>query len=337
MDNVKTLLKKYFHLIIGKTKEVREDGNALIFLVFLVLATCFWILNALQKDNYITEVRYPVSFINDSKSELVTGAIERNLELKIRGGGFKVLPYHLKQQFESEPIELSNLRRVTIDGVTGAYLNSVEYFKLIEDQLAIGIELVSVSPDTLFIPLMEKISKRVPVIVDAQVSFDQQCQFSGDITVQPDSIIVSGPQNIIDTISFVRTKPQNYEEVADTLVRNIQLVSSDLVDLEQNRVVITIPVEPFTEAFSLVSVKAVNLPDSLVFKSFPPEIEVSYHIGLSRPLYRSSQFNATVDFSTVDLNNLPTRLKLWMSDFPKDIHNMNYSPLFVEYLLEKKE
>jgi len=336
MDNVKSLLKKYFHLITGKTKEIREDKNALIFLVFLFLSTCFWILNALQEDNYTTEVNYPVRFSNFNDTELVNGNLKRNLTLKIKGGGFAILKYHLKDQFLIESIDVSELQRVEMNGSTGAILSVKDYYKRIENKLANGMELVGVTPDTLFVPLMKKTTKKLPVKVDVTVTFAQQCQYSGLISVKPDSITVSGPESILDSLTFITTKPVAYEELSDTLVRNVVLVEQEMVEMEQKRVVVTIPVEPFTEAFVMVPVHALNLPDSLVLKSFPSEIKVSYHIGLSRELLRPSDFNVNVDFASVDIENPPSRLKLKLNEQPEHINNMTYAPLFVEYLLEKR-
>ena len=335
MDKVKKLLDKYLQRIIGKTKEVREDGNALIFLVFLFLAACFWVLNALQKDDYITEVNFPVRFTNVGANEIVKGSLNRDLIVKVRGGGFTVLR-HISQRFSAEAIDISTLRRVNIDGVDGAYINSSEYYKLIEGKLAVGLELISISPDTLFIPLIEKKSKKVPVKVEAEVTFEQQCQLSGVITVEPDSILISGAEDRLNTIDFISTKALAFEKLSDTIVRNVLLEKDDNIDFNTKRVVVTIPVEPFTEANLLVPIDALNLPDSIELKSFPPEVNISYHIGLSRRLYTIGDFKASIDFTNIDLENLPRRLKVKINEFPEEIHNMAYQPVFVEYLLERK-
>jgi len=337
MDNIKAQLKKYLQLIIGKTKEVREDGNALIFLVFLFLSACFWVLNALQKDDYTTEVNFPVRFVNVSDNELVKGSLKRDLVLKIKGGGFKILPYHLRQQFSPSSIDVSQLQRVSINGIEGAYINARDHYKLIEGKLAVGLELVSISPDTLFIPIIEKKSKKLPVKVVAQLDFDQQCQLSGDIMVNPDSVVVTGAESVLDSLEYVSTKAMVFEKLKDTIVRNIVLEKSSNVELAHKRVNVTIPVEPFTEANVNVPIKAINLPDSLVLKAFPSDVKVAYHLGLSRPLFKSSDFNAIIDFSLIDINDLPRRLKVKINTFPQEINSMSYHPVFIEYLLERKE
>ncbi|MBS2213757.1 YbbR-like domain-containing protein [Carboxylicivirga mesophila] len=336
MENIKALLTKYLQQIIGKTKEVRDDKNALIFLVFLFLSACFWVLNALQKDNYTTEVSYPIKFVNVGEDEIINGSARRELNLKIKGGGFKILNYLTRHKVSAKGVDISGLRRISLDGVTGAYINSNDYFKLIEDELVVGIELVSITPDTLFIPLLKKQSKILPVKVVADYSFAQQCQLSGPIAVQPDSVTVSGAAQVLDSIEYIQTRPLKFEKLADTIVRNVALEKSDNLELSAKRVVVTLPVEPFTEANVMVPIKALNLPDSLQLKTFPSEVNISYHLGLSRPLYLARDFNVSIDFSSIDLKQPPRRLKVRVSDYPGNAQNMSYQPLFVEYLLERK-
>ncbi|MBK3519354.1 CdaR family protein [Carboxylicivirga marina] len=337
MDKAKTLFDKYLKLIKGKTKEVREDGNALIFLVFLFLAACFWVLNALQKDDYTTEVKFPVKFVNVQDDEIVSGSLKRDLTLKIKGGGFKILPYHLSQRFSAEAIDITNLRRIKVNDVNGAYLNSKEYFKLIEGKLAVGLELVNISPDTLFVPVKQKKSKMLPVRVNASVTYEEQCQLSGPISILPDSVMVSGAEEVLDSLDAIYTKALVYENLSDTITRNVLLDKGEQIELKTKRVVVTIPVEPFTEASISVPIEAINLPDDIELKSFPSAVNISYHIGLSRPLFSTLDFKASIDFSNIDLNNLPRRLKVKINDSPSEVHNMTYQPMFVEYLLERKE
>ncbi|WP_430810112.1 MULTISPECIES: YbbR-like domain-containing protein [unclassified Carboxylicivirga] len=336
MDNIQALLKKYIQFITKKTRELREDRNALIFLVFLLLSACFWVLNALRKDDYTTEVSYPVRFVNVGEDEIVKGSLKRDLHLRIRGGGFKILPYHLRQQFTATAIDISALSRVNVDGVDGAYLNSIDYFKLIEGKLAVGVELEAIMPDTLFIPLIAKERKKLPVKVVADYSFERQCQLSGSIKVSPDSVMVAGAGDVLDTLSYIPTRPLFFENLSDTIVRNVQLDVNPSLELSKRRVVVTLPVEPYTEARINVPIKSLNLPDSVDLKTFPPAIEVSYHIGLTRPLFQVNDFAATIDFASIRFDDLPRRLKVRVQRAPEDIQNMSFRPVFVEYLLEKK-
>ncbi len=335
MDKIQALVGRYIKYIQARIKELREDKNALIFLFFLFLSTIFWILNALSKDNYTSDLQYPIRISNDNKNELIIGDVRRDLTLKVRGGGFSILNYHLNEKFLTQTIDLTGLPRVKVQDVDGVIISTKEYQSRIEGKLATGMSLVDISPDTLFIPLVEKVSKKIPVKLNASIEFVKQCQLSGKIKMQPDSVIVSGPSNIVDTLSSIYTKPQVFAELKDTLVRNIGLREEKWLEYSTKRVVINIPVEPFTEASVQVPLMAEGLPDSLLLKTFPSEVRVAYRLGLSKALFNPSDFLFTLDFTDVDLSNLPQRMKVKLKSRPENIGQMNYSPLFVEFLLEK--
>ncbi len=336
MEKIKALFLKYFQLLIEQTQEFRKDRNALIFLVFLFLSTGFWILNALSKDNYSTELKYPIKFSNDQPNELIKGDLRRNLTLKVKGGGFAILNYQLNENFLAYNIDLTNLARVNFNEAEGVIISTKDYMDVIEGKLATGMTLVEVLPDTLFIPMVDKVSKMIAVQLDAKLLFNQQCQLSGEITLKPDSILVSGPKNIVDTMQFIKTKAQVFEGLSDTLIRNIGINEKDWMDLSEKRVVVNIPVEPFTETSMHVPVVAKGLPDSLELKAFPSQVKVSYRLGLSNDLYSPGDFKFVVDFDQIDLANMPARFKVKMDVAPIDVGAVDYSPLFVEYILEKK-
>ncbi|MCU4175409.1 CdaR family protein [Carboxylicivirga sp. N1Y90] len=335
MEKVKAFFAKYIQILKQNINELREDKNALIFMVFLFLSTCFWILLALSKDDYNTELDYPVRFTNNNQNELIKVDLRRDLTLKVKGGGFSILKYQLNDQFLTESIDLTDLPRITMNETQGVVLSTSQYMTRIEGRLANGLSLLDISPDTLFIPLEEKISKKVPVRLMANISFEQQCQLAGDISLNPDSVLISGSQNIIDTLQFIDSKQLDFEDLKDTIVRNVALKEYDWVEISPKRVVLNIPVEPFTETSVLVPVQSLNLPDSLDLKSFPSQIKVSYRVGLSNKLFGSQDFKVVIDFNDYNLNKLPTRLKLKMLKTPDGISNLDYSPVFIEYLLEK--
>ena len=335
MVDVKELFNKYYHLSIEWTKELRKNKNALMFLLFLFLSTCFWVINALSKDDYTASLTYPVRYANSRSNELIKGELERKLSLKVRAGGFSILSYQVKDRSDFE-IDITHKQRIRMGERQGALVATSDYVSELTNNLANDMELIDISPDTLFVPLIEKVSKKVPVSLNANLKFDQQMQLSGDVSIVPDSIKVSGPEDLIDTLRSVFTKSVVFEKLKDTLVRNVALKELDQVEMSESRVVVSVPVEPFTEVSVRVPIEASNLSDSLLLKSFPSEVKVSYRIGLSRDVHSKDDFSAIVDFSELSLSNMPARLKVKLSKQPEDISYVSYSPVFIEYLLEKQ-
>lgn len=336
MKNTKAIIAKYIQYFKERSKELNKDKNALVFGFFLFLATCFWILNALSKDNYTTDLKYPIRLVNDNKNEVIQGELRRDLTIKVRGGGFSILNYHLNEKFLTQSIDVSKLPRVNVNGHEGVIVSTNEYLTRIEGRLATGMTLVELTPDTLFVPLVEKVSKKLPINLDADISYAKQFQLAGGVSLRPDSVLVSGPRNMMDTINEVRTKKQAFKELKDTLIRNVALTEYKWLSYDSKRVVVTIPVESFTEAIVMVPIAANGLPSTLQLKSFPPQVKVDYRLGLTKKLFKPSDFAFAIDFSEVDLNNPPRRVKVSMLKKPAELGYVDYEPLFVEFLLEKK-
>ncbi len=335
MVDINGLFKKHYRLSIEKTKELRRNKNALMFLLFIFLSTCFWVINALSKDDYTASLTYPVRYTNSRNNELIKGDLDRELTIKVRAGGFSILSYQVKNRSAFE-IDISQEQRIKIGDKHGAIVATRDYIRDLTGYLANDMELIEITPDTLFIPLIEKVSKKVPVNLSANLKFEKQMQLSGNIAVQPDSVVVSGPEDLIDTLRGVYTKRVLFEKLKDTLVRNIAIEELDQVEISESRVVVSVPVEPFTEVSVKVPIMASNLADSLMLKSFPSEVKVSYRIGLSRAVHSTVDFSAVVDFAELSMSNMPPRLKVKLNKQPEDISFVTYSPVFIEYLLEKQ-
>ena len=336
MEWKKSNIKMPF-LFIGRWfNRLRHNRDLIIFLAFIVIATGFWFLNALRKE-YAATLDYPVRFVNIPENKMLPEDFRNRIDLKVRAVGFVILRYQLSNTFLPLTFDVSEMEPVTINGRKGVYTITQNDQKRIVGQLAQGMELMEIQPDTLFVPLIEHTNRQVAVRAQATLGFAKQHMQAGPVILEPDSVTVSGPSHMVDTISFIQTRPLIYEELNDTLTTNVSLVLPPRVAASVNRVRATIPVEPFTELNKRVPVRISGLPDSLRIKTFPSEINVSFHVGISKyEMVEASQFRAEVDATPVLGENRPERLKVRLAKVPEEVESVSFSPIFVEYLLEKR-
>jgi hypothetical protein len=334
MSSIKSYYKNISLLTNKWLVRLKEDRNALVFLVFLFISTGFWILNALQK-SYTTTINYPIRFTNIPDGQILKDEKKGELELKVEAGGFIILRYILSNSFLAHDFPIADMQPLKTSDKTGVYLLTANYYRDINGKLDNGMELLEISPDTLFVELMQRKTKKVPVVANLEMVFEQQHFQAGNIKIEPDSISISGEESLVDTITQVRTRFTSFSELKDTLVRNLSLEEIDGIDFSRKRVVITVPVEPFTESTMSIPVVALNLSDSLYLKAFPPEVTVSFRVALSQfETISASDFLATVDLSNQqEISN--QRLKVKLEKYPDGLYSVDYSPLFIEYLLEK--
>ncbi|MFO8002494.1 MAG: CdaR family protein [Marinilabilia sp.] len=322
-------MKKWFD-------RLRQNRDLIVFLVFLVIATGFWFLNALRKE-YTTTLSYPVRFVNVPDERMLPEDVQKKIDLEVRAVGFVILRYQLSNAFLPLNFDVSDMQSATINNTEGVYALTGEEQDRIVGQLSQGMELVEISPDTLFVPLIEHTSVRLPVRAKTDLGFAKQHLQAGPVILDPDSVEVSGPSQIIDTMSHINTRALVFEELRDTVSTMVSLDVPDRIETSENKVSATIPVESFTELNMRVPLKVAGLPDSLRIKTFPSEIQVSFRVGISKyEAVDESQFRAVVDVDPVLDDDRPDRLKVRLDKVPEEVESVSFSPIFVEYLLEKR-
>lgn len=328
-------LSNFFGRIIGSFQNITIDRNSLTFLIFLGLSMFFWFLQALNKE-YETELKFPIKYYNSPKGYILENELPDKMLLHIKDEGFSILRYKLTNAFIPISLNIEHiLNRTPLKSENGhSFIKSEELNNIITNQLASGTNLTSISPDTIHFYYSELLSKKVAVVSKFNVYPAKQHIVSGDIIIKPDSITIYGPGSSIDTIQHIYTDTENFENIQDTLVRNIALQTYENVEMDKSRVVITIPVESFTEKKLKIPVTGNAFPDSLQLRTFPGLVEVSFIVGLSH--YNDIQpedIKVFIDYTDIK-NNAKGTAKIHLQINKMYIQNARLSQDELEYLVE---
>ncbi len=317
-----------------RRKKITMNRRVLVYFFFLLLSVLFWFLTAMNKD-YPTTISYPVRYIKFPEKKVLVNDIPDRLELSVNAGGYTLLKYKLRSYIDPIifDVETFSPNRVLSDPST-MYIKTNSAREDITTQLA-DIEIVSISPDTLFFQFADKMSKKVPVEPDFEISFEKQYMQVGPYLVEPDSVTISGPEVIIDTIKVVSTEPVIMSDVNRSFDMELKMQPQNKVEFDPLEVWIQVPVEKFTEASLKVQIEVINMPDSLLLRPFPPAVTVNCQIGLSAyETLNEHLFRAVIDYAEVG-NMLGNKLQVQIIKMPVYIKSVNFTPKSVEYIVER--
>ena len=193
----------------------------------------------------------------------------------------------------------------------------------------------SIKPDSLLFHFAGLKSKRVPVRSNLRFVMDKQFTIKNGIVFHPDSVDITGPDFIIDTISHILTKNIDLGLISKSYRGNVLLSGIENVNMSHNQAGCVIEIERFTELQLYIPVEALNMPDSMNIQTFPSTIKVTCTIGLS--LYEridKDLFRATIDYLGIaeGSNRLPVSLR----NVPAYVKKYDYHPRTVEFLLIEK-
>jgi YbbR domain-containing protein len=209
-----------------------------------------------------------------------------------------------------------------------------QFIGRLSEQVSNELNITDIHPDTLIF-LFDKVASRL-VKVRPNVSFElKQQHFLNDmITTIPDSVVVSGPESILDTLSAVSTSYQHYKDVDHTIRQNIPLIEYKNLILKTTRVLLEIPVEEYTEKLVTVPVTIKGLPQETHINLFPGKVNVSFMIALSRfKEVEPGDFRISANYE--DIKNKLELLPLKIEAQPSYVHSVSLSPEQIEYLIEK--
>lgn len=317
-----------------KKNNLRIDRNIITYLICVVIATILWFLNALNKD-YTAVISYPVKYVNLPQGKHLTAELPTTLSLEVRAKGFALLGHSISTSFLPITFNVNTYSNHLLEkeDVFEYTVNTNEIKDKISNQLNTEIKLLDISPTTIEFKFAQSITKMVAIRPVVNYTLKRQ-YILNKITATPDSIPVSGPANIMDTLQYVPTLPIVLKELGKSVTREADLADVSGCTFDDTPVKLDLEVEQFTEARKTVRLEAVNVPDSLYLRLFPDNINLTYDVGLSNyDKISNSDFRFYVDYKQTVLSSL---LDIKVGKVPPYIKNLVYTPQKVEYILEKK-
>lgn len=321
---VKYLKKIYF----------KNDRRVVAYLICVGIATGFWFLNALNK-TYTVKMTVPVSYINLPNNKTLENQLPGKFDLTIKSHGFNILRHQVSflfVPFEFNVNEITNGRMM--ESRTNSYaFPTRQFLGDLSNQFSSEMDVVGMSPDTLYFKFGKMRQKLVKVKPMVQVNLEKQYQISGPIKTFPDSVLVSGPQSIINTIDYVMTDSEKFDAVDQPISAEVELEKIKEVFMDVQRVVVNIPVEEYTEAQFTVSVAVKDPSPNVNIKLFPQTVKVTFQVGLtSFPKIHPEDFKLFVTYS--DISEGKQRLKVTAESIPENLYDLKITPEEIEYLIQ---
>ncbi|MCX6240110.1 MAG: YbbR-like domain-containing protein [Bacteroidia bacterium] len=314
-----------------------RNGKAFVFLVCLVLASFLWFLNALEK-HYTDHITVPVRYINLPKNKDLTGKLPAKFDLTVDAYGYTLLRHKLSLAFSPILLDVNELTNNYLESkfMSKYTISTNGHKEEIAKQISSEIEIISIRPDSISFNVSNVIEKLIKVQPVVDVTFAREFILQKSPVVTPDTILVRGTQEILDTLRYINTRPVEMKDLSHTVERDVDLVLLPELKSEISEVTVQIVVEQYTEVKFEVPILIINQPDSLLIKTFPSKVKVSCRVGLSQyNKLNNNSFRAVVDYS--HRSGVLSKLKVILDRVPETVLSVDYFPKEVEYIIERKE
>ncbi|MFD0975939.1 YbbR-like domain-containing protein [Salinimicrobium gaetbulicola] len=281
---------------LTKTRFKKTNFNSFFF--FLFFAVVIWIFVQFSKQ-YNEIIDIPVSYVNIPPDKLLSPDNPSVLKLRMEENGFKIAWFSLFPP----TLYIDVSKSVEQDGKLLYFID--ENRNEILSQLNIDFEDSQFVKDVLSIQFQQKEEKILPVISNIEVNFAAGYSSIETLSIQPDSVTVSGPRKLLDTLTRLTTRDLKLQKVNDDLDGSIEIDTSGLKDLTiyTPEVEYMLDVEKFTEGSVDVPIELINVPEGLNVVIFPKQTLLFFQVVLNDySKVNASDFRVVADFSKLQGN-----------------------------------
>jgi len=171
-----------------------------------------------------------------------------------------------------------------------------------------NFKIRSVVSDTLQLYLAPKHTKKIPIVVHLNVEYPKEYQLT-DLKLSPDSVVASGSQKVIDTLSQVVFHYHSKRPIKDNFSETYTLKSTPLVHFNTHKIAMQAFVDKVSEQELRVPVKVMGVPKNSQVKIFPDEVSVlcTGELNLLKTL-TPNDIEVTADMCEANAGHIPLQI-----------------------------
>lgn len=300
-----------------------------VFLLFLLSSFVILLFTKLSKE-YTNTIAFDIEKVNVPQEYVILNdSVKLNITLKTHG--FRWLTYYMSQP----KIKVDFTKDVYKDGnvfvfsKSKAYLNNTQFDK--------KVDLLDLEPEKLTFRYGVNLVKKVAVKINSNFSFSPGYDRATKVTSEPDSVVVVGPNILIENLEFLETETIELLNVRSDIQEQVKLKLPDNrsdLKFSVEAVMLNAGVEKFTEGTLKVPVNLINVPGELKIKHFPKEVTVSYYVSLSNfNTITKKDFKVICDFKKTSKDQ--TFLKPELVKVPDLVKNTKIDYQRIEFITTK--
>ena len=313
---------------IKQKVERTNKHSAFTFLVFLVISAAAWFLVKLS-ENYTTQTSFRLQ-LSEAPADRWISSDEQTVKMSLNVDGFHVLRYKMiREPKRVVTVALSDVPYRQEKGDT--YSFSSQYVaEKIADRLKISASDITMNDGMIYFNMSPLKSKVVPVALRSDIKTQRQFGLYGIPTLDPASVTIYGPDEIIDTVRSIRTELFSRTNVGESFNASVAL---DLMDgkIHSNTTEVnaTFEIDKFTEMDFEVPIK---VSDSLKVRFFPETMSVKCLVAM-RDYASIVPESFTVSVDGQQLKAMQPLLDVRLATWPPTVQILSTRPDKVEYLI----
>ena len=258
-----------------KIRSIYKTRKFNVFLFFLLLALIYSMLSKLTS-NYTKTIVFAVKAVDVPSDQVVLDQSIDSIRLELKGYGYNLAKYYIDQPIIE--ISVNNLNKVKSNYQWTKQRN----FSDLQSNFNKSVSLLSSSVDQIDFIIEQYESKKVPIELEFEIGYKSGFDSFQEYKLSKDSITVTGPNSLIDTINVIQTHKLVLNQIDSEINTKIRVKSpkNNNITHSDTEIDFQLKVEKFTEESIKVPITIVNISDNMKINYYPKVVSVLYRVSI---------------------------------------------------------
>ena len=308
-----------------------KNKKTSVFLIFLAVSSMMWLLIKFSKE-YSVSIEVPVVYKDLPVDKVLINKTESIIYIEISDFGFELIGPSIFGFGDPISLSASDFYKYKISEKRIKWYMLPNTMKnLIQQNSDSKRQIDIINPDSLILIFEEKQMKKVKIAVNIKLQLAPQYQFKETVRIQPDSVLIYGSINELNSIDSIQTQLMNFHNLDHSVQEELNLILPSSVETNSLKTNLYIEVEKFTETEIEVPISKDFLDEEEV-KIFPEKVKIRYTVSLED--FHKIQKNFFKVIAEVDTLS-SGKLNIYLQKYPENIQIIDYSPKLAEYIILK--
>lgn len=297
------------------------------FLFFVLLSSIFWTITKLS-NTYQSQQSFEIYF-SDIPDHILLDEDINTINITLTSTGFQMLRYGIFNKKIIFPFSA-----VQQNGNNGSIELQNQSFE-IQKQLYDNTVINSLDSKSVSFNYFKLKRKRLPLVINENISFRPGYLLEDDLKLTPDSIWVTGSDSILDTLKYINIEAFTAQDVFKDITEDLNIEPISGLRYSKQKTHLSAAVSRFSEISFEIDIQIENLPDNTRVKLFPQRVNVILITKLKElGDYQPDDFIIACDYLSM-INPKSKAVPLYPLKIPLGIKKIIWTPETVDFLIRQ--
>ncbi len=301
-----------------------------VVVLCIAAATTFWILNALNKDDYTTVVDYPVEFVFDRDNFIPVEKLPETIQVEIKGNGWDLLQKYFKLNTTPysiplrNPAERSYVLTSDLKRPLGEFLNPTQLVSVLDDSVTYKIDEI-------------QIRDIQPILDTLSFSMAKNYRIADEVKFSPNKLTIKGPSSILSELAKGYPLSLKESKINKNIQEEVEVAIptelSELISIEEKTVSIQFEVVAFLEGNKRLKLTKINFPRTVTLEDEEVSMMMFYLVDeRNAPKLKDMEFEAVLDYSR--RNREDSTITIQVKPMPDFLEQVRVEPQLIKLKYE---